>query len=166
MVEPVSSRGADAVGGGDDGRLLRLRVGVAGGEPAGDGGRLLGGECELVLATEVVEEELLGAEADLVLHDVVAVPMVGVEVGGEGEIGELTVEVRAVVPGVVILVGVGGSPRGWGPHDEVAGPPGRGRRGPRVSAVAWGEAVVQADALEAAAALAPHILVAGVDLPG
>ncbi len=111
----VSPRCAEALRVGDDGALGGFHAGVAGSEPAGDGGRLWSCECEAALAEELRREELLRAEGHLILHEVMAFPVVGVDVGCDGEVGELSMEVGAVLitggAGVAAVIGRGRAAR-------------------------------------------------------
>ena len=175
VVNVVGRCRAEALSFGDDGALGGFFAAITGHEPAGDGGGLPGGEGEAVVAEELRGEQLLGAKGHLILHEVVPVSVVGVDVGGDGEVGELVEKVWAVLAArgavMVVIVGRGGPPAARTPprrrqsHDEVAGSPWRQGWGVGVGDVVGSEPVVRADALELSAALPLREAVSGVDLP-
>lgn len=108
----------------DGGPLGGFLMSVARGEPSRDDGGLRCGKGQPVLGKQGGGEQLLGAECDPVLHEVVVVTMVGVDVGGDGEVREHAVEVRAI--GGWGLLSVGGvwlpclALDGRRPHHDVA----------------------------------------------
>jgi hypothetical protein len=136
----------------DDGGLLGLLAGISQREPARDDGGLAAGEGEFSAGNEGGGDELLGAEVDPVLQEVVVLSVEGEHVGGEGEIGELAVVEWPTGGGwgaVIIVVVVTSGPCGGAslcgrPHDNVAGLPWQLRPGGR-GGPGWGEAIVGVD---------------------
>ena len=110
VVDVVPLSRAVLLGLGDDGMLGGLNVGVAWGEPARDGCGLRGGQGDAALLEKLRLQEVRRSKGDLVLHEVVVFFAVAVDVGDDGEIGELGKEVGAIhllVSGHVTIVPVG-----------------------------------------------------------
>jgi len=96
VVDVVPLSRAVLLGLGDDGMLGGLNVGVAWGEPARDGCGLRGGQGDAALLEKLRLQKVRRSKGDFVLHEVAVFFAVAVDVGGDGEIGELGKEVGAV----------------------------------------------------------------------